>query len=175
MIGNIFYSYKEIDASGELFKSWIELTNPVWEALGSDTSDVVSLKRWLAFLEGGLLPIISLTSLHFFIKYEDKKEDGEDVNQQIEPKIIEKIVEVPVEKIVEKIVEVPVDRIVEVEKIVEVPVDRNVEVEKLDDKKQIDQYWEEVAEELYEKEKIENTTTTTTIQEKKVLNYTKPN
>jgi hypothetical protein len=30
------------------------------------------------------------------------------------------------------------------------------------------------AEELYEKEKLEITTTTTTIQEKKVLNYTKP-
>jgi hypothetical protein len=176
MIGNIFYSYKEIDANGDLFKSWIELTNPVWEALGSDTSDVISLKRWLAFLEGGLLPIISLTSLHFFIKYEDKKKEGdEDVTPHVESKITEKIIEVPVEKIVEKTVEVPVDRIVEVEKIVEVPVDRIVEVEKVVDKTQIDQYWEEVAEELYEKEKLEITTTTTTIQEKKVLNYTKPN
>ena len=52
---------------------------------------------------------------------------------QVEPIIIEKIVEVPVEVIkeVEKIVEVPVDRIVEVEKIVEVPVDRIVEIEKI--------------------------------------------
>lgn len=74
MIGNIFFSYKEIDANGDLFKSWVELTSPIWESLGSDISDVVSLKRWLAFLEGGLLPIISLTSLHFFIKYEDNKD-----------------------------------------------------------------------------------------------------
>jgi len=73
MIGNIFFSYKEIDANGDLFKSWVELTSPVWEAFGTDITDVVSLKRWLAFLEGGLLPIISLTSLHFFIKYEDNK------------------------------------------------------------------------------------------------------
>ena len=73
MIGNIFFSYKEIDSNGELFKSWVELTSPVWEAFGTDITDVVSLKRWLAFLEGGLLPIISLTSLHFFIKYEDNK------------------------------------------------------------------------------------------------------
>jgi predicted flap endonuclease-1-like 5' DNA nuclease len=48
---------------------------------------------------------------------------------RIVEKIVEKRVEVPVEKIVEKRVEVPVDRIVEkiVEKRVEVPVDRIVE------------------------------------------------
>jgi len=75
MIGNIFFSFKEIDANGDLFKSWVELTSPLWEMMGTDTTDVISLKRWLAFLEGGLLPIISLTSLHFFIKYEDRKPD----------------------------------------------------------------------------------------------------
>ena len=76
MIGNIFFSYKEIDANGDLFKSWVELTSPVWETFGTDITDVTSLKRWLAFLEGGLLPIISLTSLHFFIKYDDNKSDS---------------------------------------------------------------------------------------------------
>jgi hypothetical protein len=76
IIGNIFFSYKEIDANGDLFKSWVELTSPVWDAFGTDITDVISLKRWLAFLEGGLLPIISLTSLHFFIKYEDDKPDS---------------------------------------------------------------------------------------------------
>lgn len=74
LLGNIFYSYKEIDASGELFKSWVELTGPVWEILGTEQTDIVGLKRWLAFLEGGLLPIISLTSLHFFVKYEKPEE-----------------------------------------------------------------------------------------------------
>jgi len=76
VIGNVFYCYKEIDANGELFKSWVELTSPIWELVGTETTDVISLKRWLAFLEGGLLPIISLTSLHFFITY--KKEDSGD-------------------------------------------------------------------------------------------------
>ena len=47
-----------------------------------------------------------------------------------EPKVVEKIVEVPVEKIVEKIVEVPVEKIVEKEVIREVPV----EVEKIVEK-----------------------------------------
>ena len=86
MIGNIFYSYKEIDQNGDLFKSWVELTGPIWEMIGSDTTDIPAMKRWLAFLEGGLLPIISLTSLHFFVKYDGKKEDDDgDETPQVPP------------------------------------------------------------------------------------------
>tara|TARA_R110002126_G_scaffold13454_3_gene58394 strand:+ start:4674 stop:5540 length:867 start_codon:yes stop_codon:yes gene_type:complete len=75
MIGNIFYSYVQIDATGELFRNWVELTGPVWEMMGTDLTDIIGLKRWLAFLEGGFLPLISLTSLHFFVNYEKEKED----------------------------------------------------------------------------------------------------
>jgi hypothetical protein len=107
MIGNIFFSYKEIDENGELFKSWVELTGPVWEMLGSKSTDIISMKRWLAFLEGGLLPVISLTSLHFFTKYDTGNK---------EPEVKEVIVEKEIIK------EVPVEKIVEVEKIIEVPV-----------------------------------------------------
>lgn len=114
MIGNIFFSYKEIDANGELFKAWVELTGPVWEMLGSKATDVISMKRWLAFLEGGLLPVISLTSLHFFTKYDTGKTDNVEIKEVIVEK--EVIKEVPVE--VEKIVEVPV----EVEKFIEKPI-----------------------------------------------------
>lgn len=90
MIGNIFFSFKEIDSNGDLFKSWVELTGPLWEMMGSDPTDVVAMKRWLSFLEGGLLPIISLTSLHFFVKYEstndivnDTVNDSEGVNEGV--------------------------------------------------------------------------------------------
>lgn len=82
MVGNIFYSYKEIDASGELFKSWIELTGPIWEMLGTETTDTIGLKRYLAYLEGGLLPIISLTSLHFFVKYDKKEPEDVEVDKE---------------------------------------------------------------------------------------------
>ena len=74
MVGNIFYSFKEIDEASELFKSWVELTGPIWEMMGTDIDDTTGMKRWLAFLEGGLLPVISLTSLHFFVKYENPQE-----------------------------------------------------------------------------------------------------
>jgi hypothetical protein len=84
MIGNIFYSYKEIDVNGELFKSWVELTGPIWEATGTDLNDSIGMRRWLAFLEGGLLPLISLTALHFFVKYE-KSEETEEVPTKQRP------------------------------------------------------------------------------------------
>jgi len=94
MVGNIFFSFKEVDSASYLFKSWIELTAPVWEALGSDSTDVISMKRWIAFLEGGLLPIISLTSLHFFVKFDDGKPKIEQaVNDQITDSVTQVIEE----------------------------------------------------------------------------------
>jgi len=94
MIGNIFYSFKQIDSNGELFKSWVELTSPLWEALGTEPGDVISLKRWLAFLEGGLLPIISLTSLHFFVKYDEVKPKVEGIAEGIN-EVENKVEEIP--------------------------------------------------------------------------------
>lgn len=74
MVGNIFYSYKEIDPTGDLFKAWVELTSPIFELFGTESTDIIAHKRWLAILGGGLLPVISLTSLHFFVKYEKPEE-----------------------------------------------------------------------------------------------------
>jgi hypothetical protein len=76
MMGNIFYSYVEIDETGNLFKNWVELTSPLFEMMGTDPTDIIPHKRWLALLEGGLLPLISLTALHFYIKYDDSGEVG---------------------------------------------------------------------------------------------------
>lgn len=99
-IGNIFFCYNEIDANSQQFKSWVELTSPIFESLGSDISNSISQKRWLALLEGGLLPIISLASLHFFIKYggiDDEQVKTEEPKTE-EPKTEElKIGEVKVE------------------------------------------------------------------------------
>jgi len=98
MIGNIFYSFSQIDSNGVLFKSWVELTSPLWEALGTEPGDVISLKRWLAFLEGGLLPIISLTSLHFFVKYDEVKPKVEGITEGITEGVNEvenKVEEIP--------------------------------------------------------------------------------
>jgi len=92
-IGNIFFCYNEINTNSSEFKSWVELTGPIFESLGSDISDNIAQKRWLALLEGGLLPIISLASLHFFIKYGgiDEVQNIESVKE--EPKIEEPKIE----------------------------------------------------------------------------------
>lgn len=68
-IGNIFFSYNEIDINNQNFKNWVELVSPIFDVMGLDSSDLLTHKRWLALLTGGLLPLISLTCLHFFIKY----------------------------------------------------------------------------------------------------------
>ena len=58
---------------------------------------------------------------------EPAENPGEAPAAEVEEKVVERVVEVPVEKIVEKIVEVPVEKIVE--KVVEVPVEKIVEKE----------------------------------------------
>ena len=80
-IGNIFFSYKEINPNSVEFKQWIELVGPLFENFGTQTTDYVGHKRWLALLSGGLLPIISLTSLHFFVKYDKSKSVVEEESQ----------------------------------------------------------------------------------------------
>ena len=155
MIGNIFFSYKEIDANSVLFKSWVELTGPIWEMFGSDLTDVVSLKRWLAFLSGGLLPIISLTSLHFFVKYDELIDESNKnvipvsvieessgiiidefsvtelgnmsnvVQSDVFEEPIEDIVEESIEELIEDVVEEPIVEVVE--EPIEEPIEEVVE------------------------------------------------
>ena len=146
MVGNIFYSFKEIDETGELFKSWIELTGPVWELMGTETTDLVGMKRWLAFLEGGLLPIISLTSLHFFVKYEKPEE-----TTIVETK---EVIEVEEEKSEE--INLPKVKPEEIKKIrkrrkPQEPIDAQAELEKqmneaiaLEEKERVDKLYEKI-------------------------------
>ena len=81
-IGNIFFCYSEIDITSTSFKNWSELTGPVFEMIGSDIADTIAQRRWLAMLEGGLLPLISLTCLHFFIKYGEIDNTEEDTSRE---------------------------------------------------------------------------------------------
>lgn len=98
-IGNIFFCYSEIDVTTKAFSDWAELTAPVFEAMGSDLSDLIAQRRWLALLEGGLLPLISLTCLHFFIQYGDqdqveahlvKTQDAEEIKKPTTRSVIAK-------------------------------------------------------------------------------------
>lgn len=96
-IGNIYFCYKETDVTSQDFKDWVELTGPFFEAIGSDIKDTIAQRRWLALLEGGLLPLISLASLNFFIRYggiDDEKTGTDTTPKPISPSI-EPIIESP--------------------------------------------------------------------------------
>jgi len=177
MIGNIFFSYKEIDANGDLFKSWVELTSPVWDAFGTDITDIISLKRWLAFLEGGLLPIISLTSLHFFIKYEDNKPDStkellEDIVTELTTDQVTDQVEVMSKP------EETLDVLDETLDIPEVESETQITdlVDDLDGKAEIGEIMEEESLRYFniQENLIPSTTTTTTNDGVRRLTYSKP-
>jgi hypothetical protein len=86
-IGNIYFSYSEININSKEFKDWAELTSPIFEGMGVAADDLIGQRRLLALLEGGLLPLISLTCLHFFIQYGDL--DSEKTYEEIEDDIIE--------------------------------------------------------------------------------------
>lgn len=67
VIGNVFFTYNDINLNGSYFKSWVEMIQPAfpeWDSLDH--------KRLLALVQGGLLPVMSLTALHYYIKFGDK-------------------------------------------------------------------------------------------------------
>lgn len=89
MIGNIFYEFNKISELNESFKSWVNLIDPFFI-----NWDILDHKRLLAIIQGGTLPILSLTALHFYIQFNDKVKvsthniDTEDIEdlETIEPK-----------------------------------------------------------------------------------------
>lgn len=79
IVGNVFYEYKEINPNSEEFKSWVELIK-VW----FEDWDLTDHRRFLAYIQGGTLPIMSLTSLHFYLQFNDKLEDDSPKEDDVE-------------------------------------------------------------------------------------------
>lgn len=99
-VGNFFYSYSYIDPQGEQFRDWVDMVSGLFEPMGIDPTDIVSHRRILAFLTGGLIPFISLTFAHMLIVYSNKlqsnenneqKTSTEDPNRKFENLIIEEV------------------------------------------------------------------------------------
>ena len=67
--GNIFYEFRDINPTGADFISWMELIQPIFEDW-----EVLEHRRFLAAIQGGTLPLMSLTALHFYIKFSDLKD-----------------------------------------------------------------------------------------------------
>jgi hypothetical protein len=67
IIGNVFFEFTDINSTSPLFLSWVELVSPMF-----DEWSIIDHKRLLALIQGGTLPIMSLTALHYYIKFNDK-------------------------------------------------------------------------------------------------------
>lgn len=89
IVGNVYFGYKEISVDSDAFVSWVELISPLfldWEILDH--------RRFLAAIQGGTLPIMSLTALHFYIQFTEnlqKKENSSTVptnNSTTEPSVV---------------------------------------------------------------------------------------
>lgn len=81
IIGNIFFEFNDIDVNSKLFQSWVELVQPFFE----DWS-ILDHKRLLAIIQGGTLPLMSLTALHYYIKFGDKMRE---YKHNVPPTIVE--------------------------------------------------------------------------------------
>ncbi len=69
IVGNIFFEYREISVTDASFLSWVELIKPFF-----DDWDVTDHRRLLAIFQGGTLPIMSLTALHYYMKFKDQED-----------------------------------------------------------------------------------------------------
>lgn len=127
VIGNVFSVYKYMDIGGATDYIYLQKSLIDWWLQGVEQSFILVIIAWII---GALLPIIALFMTSMVAN--NIKLIETDTEQPDEPKVVEKIVEKPVEKIVEKVVEKPVEKIVEkpVEKIVEKVVEKPVEVVK---------------------------------------------
>ena len=104
IVGNVFFTYQDININDSKFLSWIELVQPWFEDWTA-----VDHRRLLALIQGGTLPFMSLIALHFYIKFnENLKKDEDNASEVInnddpiptppepEKPIIEPIVENPI-------------------------------------------------------------------------------
>jgi hypothetical protein len=73
-VGNLFFSFSFIEEQSELFKQWMEMSGPLFEPMGIETTDTPTHKLILALFSGGLLPIISLTFAHMLVVYSNREE-----------------------------------------------------------------------------------------------------
>jgi hypothetical protein len=119
MIGNIFFEFNDIDVKSQLFKSWVDLIKPLFEDW-----DMMDHRRFLAIIQGGSLPIMSLTALHYYIKFNEKFKVVEEQDTVTEELATETDKESEEEDTVEPVVEEPVveEPVVE-DTVVEEPVE----------------------------------------------------
>lgn len=146
ILGNIFYEFKNIDVNGDGFKSWVSLIEPFFLDW-----DIMDHRRFLAIVQGGTLPIMSLTALHFYIQFQEKKEESKE-------DIIKKGKDAELEKVWEKAKEIRMEREAGMTKdeIQEMDEDEPTALANSQYRKEIKEdpeYWDDLYEKLNEEER----------------------
>jgi|TARA_R110000823_G_scaffold296080_3_gene416078 hypothetical protein len=79
LVGNIFFAYKYSGIDVAKLTEWIELINPLFESMGlvGGVNDIIGHRRALAYVGGGLLPLISLSFMELLVRF-NKKLGGND-------------------------------------------------------------------------------------------------
>jgi hypothetical protein len=98
MLGNIFFSFTYIDETSQTFQDWISMVGGLFENMGIEKTDLNTHKTVLAFLTGGLLPIISLTFAHMLVKFTEKNKELVDEKTDLTEEDIQKIIETQIEE-----------------------------------------------------------------------------
>ena len=98
MLGNIFFSFTYIDETSQTFQDWISMVGGLFENMGIETTDLNTHKTVLAFLTGGLLPIISLTFAHMLVKFTEKNKEVVNEKTDLTEEDIQKIIEIQIEE-----------------------------------------------------------------------------
>jgi hypothetical protein len=116
IMGNVFFTYKDIDPTGAGFIAWMELIQPWFEDW-----NIMDHKRFLAYIQGGTLPFMSLIALHFYIKFNDNLSNKEKIEPQLSvPEGKEFNTAYPItDEIMEEISQMPMTNIVEEDNIEE--------------------------------------------------------
>lgn len=71
-VGNLFFSFSFINETSETFIQWMEMSGPLFEPIGVESTDIPTHKLILALFSGGLLPLISLTFAHMLVVYSNR-------------------------------------------------------------------------------------------------------
>jgi hypothetical protein len=83
LIGNIFFAFKYSGVDVAKLTEWIQLINPLFESMGlvDGTNDIIGHRRALAYVGGGLLPLISLSFMELLVRFNKKLGDNEETTE----------------------------------------------------------------------------------------------
>lgn len=108
MVGNTYFAYDttttKMVVEGNLIKNFSELFGFVNE----NTEDVIFIKRMIAVLTGGVLPVISLSFLHLLMSYVGKLEKKPEVEKKTLEPVKSTITPEPVPEVIAEPVVEPV-------------------------------------------------------------------